>query len=76
MSDKKLFRLNILSFLIAFLLGLFYVYIDSPKQRVVIKYPTPYNTNKLIYKGLNDDCYKFKAKEVKCTLDAIPQPII
>lgn len=72
----KQFSLNIIAFVIAFLIGLFYAYIDVPKERIVIKYPTPYNTNKMVYKGLNDECYKFKAIEVKCTQHAIPQPII
>lgn len=72
----KRFTLNIIAFILAFLFGLFYIYIDTPKERSVIKYPTPYNVNKMVYKGLNDDCYKFKATEVKCTPQAIPQPII
>lgn len=76
MSETKTFKLNILSFIVAFIIGLIYVYLDSPKERIIIKYPTPYNTNKNVYKGLNDDCYKYKVKEVKCSTEAIPQPII
>lgn len=72
----KHFTLNILAFIIAFAVGILYVFIDTPKQRNVIKYPTPYNSNKMVYKGLTDECYKFKVKEVKCTDKAIPQPII
>lgn len=73
---NKHFRLNIISFVIAFIIGMIYVYINAPEQRLIIKYPTPYNVNKMVYKGLSDDCYKFKAKEVKCTQNAIEQPII
>jgi len=76
-SKTKHFTLNVIAFVIAFLFGLFYVtYMDAPKERSVIKYPTPYNVNKTVYKGLNDECYKFKATEVKCTPHSILQPII
>ena len=73
---EKVFKFNILSFFMAFILGVFYVYISSPKPRIIIKYPTPYNVNKLLYEGESGECYKFKIEEVKCTKDAIPQPII
>jgi hypothetical protein len=76
MPEKKSFKFNILAFVIAFALGIFYVYFSSPAQNIVVKYPTPYNSNKIVYKGLNDECYKFKTKEVKCTDKAIDQPIV
>lgn len=75
-GKTKHFTLNIIAFVIAFIFGIFYTFIDVPKERSVIKYPTPYNVNKMVYKGLNDECYKFKATEIKCTVNAIPQPII
>jgi hypothetical protein len=73
---NKHFRINILAFMIAFVSGIIYVFLDVPKERVIIKYPTPYNTNKLVYKGIDDNCYKFKVKEVECTQKAIKQPIV
>ncbi len=73
---NKYFRFNILAFCIAFVVGLIFVYIDSPKQREVIKYPTPYNSNKLVYRSTSENCYKIKAEEVKCTTASIQQPII
>ena len=72
----KHFTFNIIAFVIALAFGLFYAYMDVPKERLVIKYPTPYNVNKKIYKGLNDECYKFNATEVQCNSNSIPQPII
>ncbi len=72
----KQFHFNIAAFIVAFVIGIIYVYIDAPKARIVVKYPTPYNANKIVYKGLNEDCYKFKAIEVECTKDAVAQPII
>lgn len=73
---KKVFKFNFIAFFIAFFLGLIYVYLSAPKQRVIIKYPTPYNANKLIYKNENEFCYKYIAEEVKCSPEAINQPII
>lgn len=75
MKEKK-FSFNILAFFVAFILGIFYAYISSPKPRIIIKYPTPYNADKLVYQTEGGDCFKFTMKEVKCSNDAIPQPII
>ena len=73
---EKQFAFNFLAFFIAFSIGMFYVYIDTPKPRMIIKYPTPYNAENIVYKGLTGDCYKFRMQEVPCTEDAIEQPII
>ena len=75
MKEKK-FAFNLLSFLAAFSIGVLYVYLDTPRPRMIIKYPTPYNAENIVYKGLSGDCYKFKMKEVECTEDTIDQPII
>lgn len=75
-QDKRTFRINWFSFIIAFLLGVMYVYISSPPIRNVIKYPTPYNANKIVYRDHNQLCYKFNAEEVKCTEASLTQPII
>lgn len=72
----KYFVFNILSFLLAFCMGLFYVYMKSPDERKIIKYPTPYNTHKITYMGENGDCYRFKTEEIKCSNDYVDQPII
>jgi len=76
MDKDKTFKINWISFFVAFLLGIFYVYISSPPIRSVIKYPTPYNANKIVYLNHNKQCYKYNAEEVKCTESSITQPII
>lgn len=76
MVQEKVFRLNYVSFFIAFALGIFYVYISAPKQRVVIKYPTPYNADKIYYQNDDNVCYKYKVQEVKCNRNATAQPIM
>jgi hypothetical protein len=73
---NRTFRINWFSFVIAFLLGIIYVYISSPPTRNIIKYPTPYNANKIVYKNLDNQCYKYNAEEVKCSDASLTQPII
>jgi hypothetical protein len=75
-KDNKIFRINWFSFVFAFILGIIYVYISSPPIRSVIKYPTPYNANKIVYRNDNDICYKYKVNEIKCSNNVIDQPII
>lgn len=75
MKEKK-FVFNFFAFFTALSIGMFYVYMDIPRPRLIIKYPTPYNAENIVYKGLSGDCYKFKMTEVKCTDNTIEQPII
>ena len=58
-----------LSFFIAFAIGIFLVYITAPKKKIVIKWPTPENAGKLIYRDNSESCYKYKANEVDCPED-------
>ncbi len=74
---QKSFRFNILTFILGFAIGLLYIfYIDDNKQREIIKYPTPYNVQSNVYRGLSEDCYKFAVEEVECTQNALQQPIM
>ena len=73
----KSFKFNIFAFIIAFAIGIFYVYIATPKPKVIIKYPTPYNSNNIIYRHRDSDtCYKYDVEAIKCTTNTIEQPII
>lgn len=74
--EQKTFKFNFIVFFSAFAIGIFFVYISTPKQKIIIKYPTPYNSSKIVYKNENDFCYKYDVQEVKCTDKAITQPII
>ena len=74
--EEQVFKFNFFAFIIAFAIGMFYVYIAAPKPKIIIKYPTPYNANKIVYKNDNDICYKYKVDEVKCSDNVIDQPII
>jgi len=55
-----------LSFFISFAVGLFFVYIYTPKRKVVIQWPTPENAGKIVYRNREDTCYTYKVNEVPC----------
>lgn len=57
---------HFLTFLIGFFIGLFFVYISSPKLQTIYVYPTPENTKKILYKDDTDTCFKLTPKEVPC----------
>jgi len=62
-------------FLVAFCVGMFLVYITVPTPEVIIRYPTPQNSGKLMYKDSADMCYVYDAKKVQCSKDAIETPL-
>lgn len=61
--------INVIAFFIAFFIGIFFTYIFSPAKRIIIKWPTPENIDKVIYKDNSDLCYKYKADEISCPDD-------
>ena len=60
-------HVNPLAFFIAFCVGIFVVYVTIPEPTIIIKYPTPDNTENNVYKDMSDTCYKYKSKEVECS---------
>ena len=65
---------NIQYFLVSFLIGMFFVYITSPIPDIIIKYPTPDNIGKIIYKDSADMCYVYDLKEVVCPKFGVISP--
>jgi len=61
--------INPVAFFIALAFGIFLTYVYSPPKKVIIKWPTPENAGKVIYKDDADSCYKYKANEVPCPDD-------
>jgi hypothetical protein len=57
------------AFFIALAIGLFITYIYSPPKKIIIKWPTPENSGKIIYKDNADLCYKYQADEIPCPDD-------
>ncbi len=75
------FQIHWVSFLVSFSLMILYTYMVTPKPRVVIKHPTPFNAGKIVYRDAADTCYVFDAKEVvpcdkKKTPSLKKQPIL
>jgi hypothetical protein len=56
-------------FFMALVVGLFFAYISTPPPDIVIKYPTPENAGKVVYRDAADVCYKYQSKVVKCPSD-------
>ena len=61
--------INAPAFFIALAIGLFFTYIYSPPKKIIIKWPTPENAGKIVYKDHADLCYKYNANEVPCPDD-------
>lgn len=57
------------SFFIAFAIGIFIFYIYAPPKKIVIKWPNPETSDRIVYKDHSDSCYKYKADQVKCPSD-------
>lgn len=71
-------HINPMYFFVSFAVGLFFVYIFNPSPSVVLKFPSPYNAGKIVYKDKNDTCYTYEASSVSCPLEASlikPQPL-
>ena len=62
-------KIQPLYFFIAFTAGIFYCYLVTPRPEIVVKFPTPYNANNVVYKAKNDTCFKVDASKVKCPVD-------
>ena len=71
-------KIQPLYFFVAFAIGLFACYLTNPKPSIVVKFPSPYNAGKVLYKDGNDTCYRYHADKVSCPVDQgliKPQPI-
>ena len=72
-------RINPTYFLIAFCVGILFVYLASPQPSVIVKFPTPYNAGKVTYRDKSNTCYQYKAEKTSCPAKKSlvrPQPII
>ena len=80
MEAREPFKLNIYVFFVSFAVGLLYIYLSTPHNRVVVKYPTPYNVGKVVYTDSADkSCYIYTSETVECPEDKSkvkPQPVV
>jgi len=61
--------INIPVFIISLAIGLFVAYVTTEPTKSIFVYPNPDNIDKLLYKDKADNCFKFKADEIKCPED-------
>jgi hypothetical protein len=65
--------------MLSFSIGLFICYITNPQPEIILKFPSPTNAGKVVYKDKAGECYSYKAEMVKCPeqkKDIKPQPIL
>lgn len=70
--------INPFYFFVSLAIGFLLVYIMTPPPNVVVKFPSPYNAGKVVYKDKSDTCYKYDAEKQTCPADKTlikPQPL-
>jgi len=53
-------------FIVSLCLGIMVVYTITPPPKVIVKYPTPENSGRVIYKDEAHNCFKIFSSEVNC----------
>jgi hypothetical protein len=61
--------INIQVFIVSFAVGIFFVYTTLGDTRVIYIYPTPENTELMLYRDKASQCFAFEQKLVKCPLN-------
>lgn len=67
-------RLNPLAFALALGVGLMIVYITAPRPRRVLRFPSPLNAGKTVYKDARKGCYVYQPEKVPCDETALVPP--
>ena len=57
-------------FLLSLCFGIFFIYVTLPNRQVILVYPNPDNSNKLLFKDDAGICHRFVPREVKCPKDS------
>ena len=71
-------RIDPFIFFVSLSIGFFAIYVMAPPPQVVVKFPSPQNAGKIVYKDTADTCYVYKADAVECPMDKAlikPQPV-
>ena len=53
-------------FIISLCIGIMIVYAITPPPKIIVKYPTPENSGRVIYKDEAHNCFKIFSSEVNC----------
>ena len=76
MIFNKLDLKDTLAFIIGASIGILILYIYKPPPIIILKHPTPENTDSTIYKNKDGSCYKYNASEVPCSGIVLDHPIM
>ncbi len=58
-------------FFVAFAIGALACYIMTPPPEVILRFPSPYNAGRVVYKDANrQSCFTYNADKVACPADA------
>jgi hypothetical protein len=57
--------IDVPTFITAFAIGLFFVYVSAPKKQTIFVYPTPDNYRDVLYKDRSGMCFSFKPIETE-----------
>lgn len=56
-------------FIISFIVGLIFAYLLGPEIKKIYIYPTPENTDKILFKDHANNCFYFDPKIIECPKD-------
>lgn len=77
---RLLGQLHLTALIASFAIGMLFTYIVTPPPKVIVKFPSPYNAGKVMYRDKSDTCYMFKSEAVDCESDAhgsvLAQPLL
>ena len=62
--------INVPAFIISFLIGIIFVFLASPQNKIVHVYPTPDNADKIEYIDHAKNCYAFRSQKIDCPSDS------
>ena len=75
---QALRRIDPFVFFISLAVGFFAIYIMAPAPQVVVKFPSPHNAGKIVYRDEANTCFVYKADAVECPVNKSlikPQPV-
>lgn len=62
----RIFKIiNIKIFLLSFILGITYIYLNDTKKKIVV-YPTLSNKDNIEFKDKADNCFEFEFDKIQC----------
>lgn len=69
-------RLHLTALVASFAIGILYTYLVTPPPAVIVKFPSPYNAGKVLYRDRSDTCYMFRSDAVACSGPILQQPLL